>query len=387
MVTSDDADGRRAATLRRFGAGGDSLRELLDYGAGAIDLHDLQPVRVPREDEPHVAAWRGYCEQAAGEPLLDVLRRALVQLHFPLREGISTSDAYKAATLRGADPDLLPDASGLELQDPAGLQLRLHPTPGGVVPVLVPCGRADFESLVRALTARNEPVDVPPSMGAATVVGYNNWGRVRERRSRWLRDNPGGDWAAEFQRMLAHKELYQDRFLIISDGVYSAVPAAAFELDDESWRRTSITIRTAHEGTHYTMQRLLGTTRNRMHDELIADYAGIVAAIGRYRAEWFLRFVGLEDLPRYREGGRLQNYRGAPPLSDEAFVVLQRVVAAAAVNLETFDATLGRRGGARETAVTTVAIAATGLEAIAAPDGPQRLALAARHAERLISPA
>lgn len=51
-----------------------------------------------------------------------------------------------------------------------------------------------------------------------------------------------------------------------------------------------------------------------MLDELIADYAGIVAAWGRYRADWFLRFVGLEDYPRYREGGRLQNYRrGAGP--------------------------------------------------------------------------
>ena len=45
--------------------------------------------------------------------------------------------------------------------------------------------------------------------------------------------------------------------------------------------------------------------RNNLHDELIADYAGITAAIGHYRAAWFLRFLGLEDYPTYRPGGRL----------------------------------------------------------------------------------
>jgi hypothetical protein len=47
--------------------------------------------------------------------------------------------------------------------------------------------------------------------------------------------------------------------------------------------------------------------------------------------------LGLESFPHYREGGRLQNYRGQPPLSDGAFKILQRLVKAAAKNLETFD--------------------------------------------------
>jgi hypothetical protein len=78
--------------------------------------------------------------------------------------------------------------------------------------------------------------------------------------------------------------------------------------------------------------------RNNLLDELIADYRGIVVAAGCYRADWFMRFMGLADFPNYREGGRLQNYRGQPPLSEGAFKVLGTLVKAAAENLEDFDA-------------------------------------------------
>jgi hypothetical protein len=54
-----------------------------------------------------------------------------------------------------------------------------------------------------------------------------------------------------------------------------------------------------------------------------------------------LRFLGLESFPDYREGGRLQNYRGQPPLSESAFKILQALVKSAAENLERFDAEHG----------------------------------------------
>jgi hypothetical protein len=75
--------------------------------------------------------------------------------------------------------------------------------------------------------------------------------------------------------------------------------------------------------------------RNNLIDELIADYRGLIAATGRYRADWFLRFMGLESFPNYREGGRLQNYRGS--LSEESFKILQSLVVSAARNLESFE--------------------------------------------------
>jgi hypothetical protein len=77
--------------------------------------------------------------------------------------------------------------------------------------------------------------------------------------------------------------------------------------------------------------------QNNLLDELIADYRGLVAALGYYRADWFLHFMGLESFPVYRQGGRMENYRGTPPLSERAFKILQALVKTAAENLERFD--------------------------------------------------
>jgi hypothetical protein len=155
------------------------------------------------------------------------------------------------------------------------------------------------------------------------------------------------------------------------------VPADALALSDAEWRAHSATIRLEHECAHYFTRRVLGSMRNTLLDELLADYAGIVGAAGRYRADWFLRFVGLEAPHAYRAGGRLENYRGTPPLSDDAFRVLQSMVRAAASNLETFDAAT-RATSRRMVPVPVVltAIAMLGLELLASDRGAARLAAA-----------
>jgi hypothetical protein len=175
-----------------------------------------------------------------------------------------------------------------------------------------------------------------------------------------------GDWGAAFGVLRARKELYQDRFILLSGGAYSGVPAGAMGLEPEAWSRASITIRLEHECAHYLTRRVLGSMRNNLLDELMADYAGIVAAAGRYRADWFLRFCGLER-EACRADGRLWNYRGEPPLSDDAFAVLQRVVRAAAAEVERYDAGLpadARTPDGR--ARVLLAMAALTLEEIAA---------------------
>src|SRR5262249_55778332 len=100
------------------------------------------------------------------------------------------------------------------------------------------------------------------------------------------------------------------------------------------WSALSGAIRLGHECTHYLTERAFGSAHNNLRDELLADYAGLVQATGGFRADWFLRFMGLEAFPRYREAGRLQNYRGRPPLSDGAFRVLQALLQDAAGHLE-----------------------------------------------------
>jgi len=178
-------------------------------------------------------------------------------------------------------------------------------------------------------------------MGAVIIAGYNNWDRIHTYRKEWELNNTENvteeSWLAEFQRLIPQKEFYQDKFIILSDGPYSAVPAESLGLAEEEWRRLSLIIRREHECTHYFTRRMFSSMRNNLLDELIADYMGIVSAIGFFRADWFLRFVGLENYPQYRAGARLENYRGDPPLSDGAFKILQALVKLAAENLEAFD--------------------------------------------------
>jgi hypothetical protein len=211
-------------------------------------------------------------------------------------------------------------------------------------------------------------------MGACMVAGYNNWGRVAELRRRWEAGDvdAGGarDWCTAFARLKPRKELYQDRFVLLSGGPYSGVPAEAMGMEPEEWSQASITIRLEHECAHYFTRRVLGSMRNNLLDELLADYAGIVAAAGGFRADWFLRFMGLDVEDGCRADGRIWTYRGNPPLSDTAFAVLQRVVRAAAVQVQEADGRLddGFRAPLGRARVL-LALAGRTLEEIAANSG------------------
>jgi hypothetical protein len=369
------ADQRREL-WRSLGAAGGEADELVGYATEAFDFAGC-PSDFPLPDEPFVGAWRSYAESARTRGVLPCLQQSLLELRFPVEPGISETDAYRAATRRG---DLAGAAggTGLELTDPQGLSIVLHPTPVGTIPVLIAGARRDFESLVQALTRRNEPWPVPESMGACLVSGYNDWGRVFELRRQWeeqtTAERTSSGWATRFREIAAHPQLYQDRFIILSSGTYSGVPAAALGLGDEEWNRLSMTIRLEHECTHYFTRLALGSMRDRLTDELIADYMGIVAATGHYRPDWFLRFMGLERFPQYRTGGRLQNYRGDPPLSPGAFAVLQLAVHRAAANLAVIhERRWGRRGPvtAAEKSAAIVTLARLGLEGLAGAQGAQ----------------
>lgn len=334
MSVRDEA---RRAVLASFGARGDVADELLQYNASPFAASiDLPPLPLP--DEPFVADWSRYAADAAARGAWVALRDVLVQLRFPVEQGISDSAEYGASIRVGAPP---PDGPGVELEMPDALRLFIHPTAAGHVPVLLAASTDDFRTLVRALTRKNEPVPLPASMGAAMVAGYNNWDRVARLRRAWeagdLVLDDAEDWSTAFRIIRERRELYQDRFVLLSPGPYSGVSAGAMGMDDEAWRIASVTIRLEHECAHYFTRRVLGAMRNNLLDELIADYVGISCAAGAYRAAWFLQFLGLEG-EGYREGGRLQNYRGDPALSDDAFVALQSLVRAAAAAVETADA-------------------------------------------------
>ncbi len=83
------------------------------------------------------------------------------------------------------------------------------------------------------------------------------------------------------------------RFMILSAKPYSNVPASELGLKDEEWRERSLLLRRGHECTHYFTKQTYGISNNILHDELMADFTGIYEAFGFFRAEWFLRFMGI----------------------------------------------------------------------------------------------
>ncbi len=325
----------RRALLGSLGASGAVAGELLAYGDDHADLPVDAPVRFPLSDEAHLEAWTEYAEAAARVGVMTALASRLVQLQFPIEAGISQTDGYRAATRRGLAP-----GSGLRvpLRRPDAIELSIHATPAGRVPILIAADRDDFAALVRAFSCRNEPDPIPSSMGACIVSGLNNWDRVLRHRRRFeaVRGAEGDDaaWAAEFSRIVPLKALYQDRFIILSRGPYSAVEAADAGFEDAEWLTRSLEIRREHECTHYLALRALGRMRTHLLDELAADMVGLVGALGRYDAPLARRFLGLENHPDYREGGRLENYLGTPPLAPAALNPLRHVVVRAISNIE-----------------------------------------------------
>jgi hypothetical protein len=356
-------------TLIAYGASESETLELLNYNQNIFD-----PSLLAHPDEPqpelYLATWAEYVWEATRIGAYAALKPHLVQFQFPILAGISTTAEYRAATRKGESTVAMPTAVGLTLLEPERLQLYVHKTCAGDIPVLVAGNRTDFVSLVRALIERNEPESIPDSMGACIVGGYNNWHRVRQYQQQWLEENADRDWAVEFQSLIKRPELYQDRFILLSRGAYSNVAASELGLEEGEWLELSGKIRLEHECTHYITRRWFGSMRNNILDEIIADYWGIVAACGKYRSDWFLRFVGLEDFPAYRAGGRLENYRGDPPLSSGAFIVLQRLVKAAAENLARFDRKFTHSGRTRQTEIAIlIALITLRLEELASEGG------------------
>lgn len=370
----------RVAVLERLGATPAESTELLRYNENHFEQGAFgADVSFPLPDEPFVSNWERYARTARAAGAWEVLRDALVQLRFPVEQGMSQSPTYLGAVRRllsvgGSEP-------GLRLDRPEALRIDIHPTPAGRLPIVVAPHRADFVRIMQAVTKRNEPVPVPDAVGACLVAGYANIERLRRLRDRWSARRPlatEADWRLELRQIIPRKELYQDRFMIASTAPYSGVSPGRIGLDATTWNRLSLAIRVEHESVHYFTRRVFGSMKNRLLDELIADYAGIVHATGRYRADWALRFLGLESFPAYRRGGRLEHYRGDPPLSDGAFRVLQRLVKLAVDNLERFDAAQegATRPGARFR--TVVALTRLTVEELAAPDAVARVHAAVR---------
>jgi hypothetical protein len=375
----------RRALWRALGADDAEAEELCAYAASPVQDRALETSVVPLPEAPGVEDWARYAEQASSVGAVAVLRRVFVQLRFPVQAGMSQAPAYLAATRRGElPPETQPAAV---FAQPAGLHIFLHPTPAGRVPVVVAAAREDFETLVQAVTRRNEPDAVLPSMGACMIAGYNNWERVAALRAAYLAEHPedwnGAGWAAAFREIVPRKELYQDRFMLLSSGPYSATPAEALGLDARTWSSASAKLRLEHECTHFFMRQAFGAMRKSLLDELVADYMGLIEALGEFRLDAFLTFMGLEAHPGYRSGGRFQNY--THELSEGAVAVLREVVVRAAQGLARCDPARGRTPlTSADKARLVTAVTRVGLEGLASPDVERLLPEAIAEAARVL---
>lgn len=325
--------------LKTFGARERDMGLLLEYVANPMQPSSMPAgLSLPLEDEPFVETWNKYAQEAEKSGFLQALRNRLMQLDFPVQEDMSQDPEYQAAVKKGQIPE--EPGPGPLFVAPEQLRVFVHESPAGAIGVLLAGERQDFVTLVQALLHKNEPAPVPDSLGAFMVSGYNNWDRIKSYRQQWMEEqnNAGDDfsWMLEFEQLKRKKELYQDRFIILSSGPYSDIPAADLGLEPEVWREKSVSLRLEHECTHYFTRRVFSSMRKNIWDEILGDYMGIRAARGSYSAEWFLKFLGLERHPDYRPGGRFVKYLPGD-ISPEAFKVVQEMTWKAAWNLEALD--------------------------------------------------
>ena len=117
----------RSSVLKAYGAEAKEIAELSAYNQNIFDHEQMQsPLHFPLEPEPHVAVWSEYLQTATEIGVAQTLKNALVQLNFPIAEGISQTDGYRAATLRGVDPHTIPEATGLKLKQPQAIKLQIY---------------------------------------------------------------------------------------------------------------------------------------------------------------------------------------------------------------------------------------------------------------------
>ena len=325
-------------------------------------------------DELYIKFWetavQGFLN---GNDVFIELKKCFPQLNFPIETEIEKSELYKDIVLKWKTDAVNLEVS-LELTDVKSLNLKLHNSIVGKIPILTVQNKEDFTSIIQSFLYKNNPIPIPPSMGAVFINGINNWQRLHSVKNNWLSNHPLGNWTNEFSsNVMPNKSLYKDKLIILSTKPYSNVAASQLGLSEDLWISYSILIRQEHECAHlYTLKRY-GHASNNLHDELIADYIGIIKTFGNYNKEWMLIFMGLEKYPKYRNGARLENYVKEGNLSNEDFKHLIKIIKNAIENIEVFDKAVGKLKSIKDQMCRIDALCEIGLVALASQNGANLL--------------
>lgn len=246
-------------------------------------------------------------EIVSGKEVLPYLAQIYPQLYLVPGEP-GAEEAYKEIVLGGeqAESDslshfIMNDADCLELVD----------TPAGSVRVVTLHERRDFEMFLWIMANKCVPYDVPATQGASTLLGLINWQKIREHQIEWILEQKAQgesdpDWGEEFDRFTADRKNFTDILIVLSTGPYSNVSASAVGMSETEWLEKSYIIRKYHECTHFFCRTKYPEQISPVWDEIVADAAGIIAALGRYDAEIEETFFGIQE--GHYSGGRLENY-------------------------------------------------------------------------------
>lgn len=217
------------------------------------------------------------------EPFIDAWRDIISDIH-----GDNITEVMNARIPHGDEE--------IKLRSPSGVSIEIYNSIAGNIPVIYAKDEQDFYEIVRKLIYKGRPAPNLEKTGASFAFGKVS------------------------------------RFIILSNKPYSNIPAQRLGLEDEQWRKYSVDIRREHECTHYFTKRFLGSSQNNLHDELVADFTGIMCAIGEFKAEWFLVGMGIDKYPAEQEVGRFPVYTST--LSDGAADTMKKIIIKAANNVE-----------------------------------------------------
>lgn len=193
---------------------------------------------------------------------------------------------------QGALNSLVCPKRPVEFADPDGVKIEMYDSFCGRIMTVSIADTADFEAFITNAVYKGKRPEYLSRTGAAFISGAST------------------------------------RLIALSAKPYSNVPASEIGLSDSEWAHKSLLIRRGHECTHYYTKRFYGTSRNNLHDELMADFFGIYDAFGYFSAELMLRFFGLIE----GSGGRLQFYINT--LSENTQNAIREIARTCAENLE-----------------------------------------------------
>jgi len=267
----------------------DTHTSLKRYCQGFAAACDPWPA-LPLPEPPEVGWWRELLARSGPYGVLDDLRESLPQLLLRQRSGVSQSEVYRRAVLRGMPLDLSSDADRLRLRAPERLRLEIVEHFAVTLPVLHTPDREDFLFLARALAYRCEPRAIADGVHALAINGLIHWGLIRAY---------GRDTRA--------------RLILLHQAPYGSVPADQVpeQPTTDEWLARSDVLRLEHELTHIATKTLCGEMRLNLLDELVADGMGMMRALGTFSAELFRRCLGVDEQGHAPPGARVWTYTAA----------------------------------------------------------------------------